>query len=206
MGTELGDPLASTLFPGSRRAILAILYSDPDRPYYLREIIRLAGAGNGQIQRELTRLTECGIIRRFSQGRHVYFQANSACPVYDELRSIVTRTVGAGAVLRDSLQIHARQIRLAFIYGSIARGEERSGSDLDVLVVGETSFTELVVTIAGAESTLRREIHPILFSEDEFRARAASQDHFIASVIEGKKLFLIGDENGLGDLLAESMD
>jgi len=201
MGTNSVDPVGSALFPLSRRTVLGILYGDPERPYYLREIIELAGLGTGQIQRELARLSEAGVLRRFEQGRHVYFQADPQCPAFEELRSLVTKTVGAGAVVATALRDLAVRIRLAFIFGSVARGDEHSESDLDLLVVGDVSFSELVEALTDAESTLRREIHPSLFSEDEFRNRLASKDHFLESVLREEKVFVIGVEDELGVLL-----
>ena len=201
MGTDMLDPVGAALFPRSRRTVLGILYGDPERAYYLREIIDLAGLGSGQIQRELARLSEAGILRRFEQGRHVYFQADPQCPVFEELRSLVTKSVGAGAVVATALRDLADRICLAFIFGSVARGDERSGSDLDLLVVGEVSFSELVEALSDAETKLRREIHPSLFSEDEFRNRLASKDHFLESVLREEKVFVIGVEDELGVLL-----
>jgi predicted nucleotidyltransferase len=206
MGANSVDPLGSALFPLSRRTVLGILYGDPERPYYLREIIGLAGLGSGQIQRELARLSEAGILRRFEQGRHVYFQADPQCPIYEELRSLVTKSVGAGAVVAAALGDLEDRIRLAVIFGSVARGEDRSESDLDLLVVGDISFSELVEALSEAESTLRREIHPSLFSEDEFRNRLASKDHFLDSVLREEKVFVIGVEDELGVLLTKSVD
>ena len=216
MGATLADPVASALFPRSRRAVLGILYGDPESRYYLREIIEMAGLGSGQVEcflalehlgnTELTRLSEAGIIRRFKEGRHVYFQANPACPVYDELRSLVTRSLGAGAVVSNSLEALADRIQVAFVYGSVARGEERSESDIDLLVVGDVSFGELVEALAGAESQLRREIHPTVFSLEEFRARLARHDHFVNSVVKEEKIFVIGDEDELRNLLAQPVD
>lgn len=206
MGTNRLDPVGAALFPRSRRTVLGILYGDPERAYYLREIIALAGLGTGQIQRELARLSEAGVLRRFEQGRHVYFQADPQCPVYEELRSLVKKSVGAGAVVAAALGDLEDRIRLAFIFGSIARGEERSQSDLDLLVVGDLSFSELVEALSGAETTLRREIHPSLFTESELRTRIASKDHFLDCVLKGDKVFVIGAEDELGVLLTESMD
>jgi len=206
MGATLADPVASALFPRSRRAVLGILYGDPESRYYLREIIEMAGLGSGQVQRELTRLSEAGIIRRFKEGRHVYFQANPACPVYDELRSLVTRSLGAGAVVSNSLEALADRSQVESVYGSVARGEERSESDIDLLVVGDVSFGELVEALAGAESQLRREIHTTLFSAEEFRTRLARRDHFLESVVKEKKILVIGDEDELRDLPTQPVD
>ena len=206
MGTQRGDPVAAALFPASRRAVLGLLYGEPDRAFFLREIIEILGLGSGQIQRELTRLSQAGILRRFKQGRHVYFQANPACPVYDELRSLITKSLGAAAAVRTALEYLADRVAVAFVYGSVARGEERSESDLDLLAVGDASFGELVNALSGAEAQLRREIHPTLFSAEEFRSRLAERDHFLESVVREDKIFVIGDENELGELLPQRVD
>jgi len=201
MGTNVSDPIATALFPGSRRAVLGILYGSPDRAFYLREIIGIAGLGVGQIQRELNRLSKAGIIRRFEQGRHVYFQADDSCPTYEELRSLVLKSVGALGVVRNALEKVSDRIRVAFVYGSIAHGEERQESDLDLLVVGDISFGELVDVLLGAETLLGREVHPTVFSEEEFRSRIADRNHFLESVTKGQKVFAIGNEHDLGELL-----
>ena len=206
MGAYFSDPVGFALFPRSRQAVLGVLYGDPERAYYLRQIIQLAGLGTGQTQRELARLSGAGIIRRFEQGRHVYFKANPACPVYEELRSLVTKTFGAGAVVSHSLRDLADRIRFAFIFGSVALGEDRPESDLDLLVVGALSFSELVEAISDAESMLHREIHPTLLSENEFRNRVARKEHFLNSVLGGERVLVIGTEDELEFLLAKPLD
>jgi predicted nucleotidyltransferase len=206
MSALVADPVASALFPASRRAVLAVLYGKPDRPFFLREIIEILGMGSGQIQRELTRLSGAGILHRFKEGRHVYFQANPACPVYDELRSLVTKSLGAVVVVRTALEGLGERIAVAFVYGSVARGEERLASDLDLLAVGDVSFGELVEALSPAEAQLRREIHPTLFSADELRSRLAERDHFLDSVMREEKIYVIGDEDELGKLLTQRVD
>ena len=203
MGTNIADSIASALFPGSRRAILGLLYGHPDREYYLREIIDRTGLGTGQAQRELARLSQAEILRRFEKGRHVYFQANTECPIYEELRGMVAKTMGAVTLIRNELESWRDRIRVAFVYGSVARGDESAESDLDLMAVGDISFAELVESLSEAESALRREIHSSVFSPDEFCGRLADGDHFLGSVLRQKKIFLIGDENELGKLCPE---
>jgi predicted nucleotidyltransferase len=200
------DPLSAALFPKSRRAVLAILYGHPDRAYYLREIAGWAGFGMGQIQRELQRFADSGIIQRFEQGRHVYFQANKNCPIYEELRSFVTKTMGATEMIRESLQSLLDNIVIAFIYGSVARGKEANESDLDLLVVGDVSFGDVVEALSETQNRLRREINPTVYPADELLRKLAEQHHFLTSVINGKKIYVVGNDHELGTLLDQQVD
>ena len=200
------DSISASLFPKARRAILGLLFGRPDRAFYLREIVDLTGLGVGHVQRELERLSQGGIIRRSDQGRHVYFQANGSCPVYEELRSLMVKTVGAVGVLRHALAPLSNRVAIAFIFGSVARGEERSESDLDLMVIGSVSFAEVVEAIRGAESQTRRAINPTVYPPDEFRAKLAAGHHFLNSVIKREKLFVAGNEDELGRLLEEQLD
>jgi len=200
MGTFFRDKMADALFPRTRQAVLALLIEHPDQTYYLREIIQILGLGVGQVQRELIRLSDADIICRFRQGRHVCFQANPQCAIYDELRSLVTKTVGVVPILASSLSPYAEAISVAFVYGSVARGEEHVASDLDLIVIGSVTFREVVLAVVGAESTLRREIHPTVYPQEEFQRKLADGNHFLRSIMQAKKLFVIGDDDDLGKL------
>ncbi len=207
MGTiRLTDPLASSLFPVSRQEVLALLYSHPDRAFYLREVAEIAGVGMGQVQRELKRLSDSGIIRRFRRGRHVFFQASPACPIYEELRGLVLKTVGAASVLATALDPLSDKIVVALIYGSLARGEERRASDVDLMVIGEVSFAEVVGVIADAESQLRREVNPTVYPPREFAKELAAGNHFLTSVMKQPKVFVLGGDHELGTLASEFVD
>jgi predicted nucleotidyltransferase len=206
MGTIVQEPLSVALFSKSRRVVLSILYGHPDRTFYLREIADMAGLGMGQIQRELKRLAKSGIIRRFEQGRHVYFQADENCPIYGELRSLVTKTVGATEVLREALQDLTERIAVAFVYGSVARGEERHNSDLDLLVIGDVSFGDVIEALSEAQSRLQREINAVVYPGNELSRKLADHHHFLTSVMESEKIFIIGDEHELRKLLKQQVD
>jgi predicted nucleotidyltransferase len=202
----LADPLAVALFPESRRAILGLLYAHPDEEFYLRQIVDLAGLGVGQTQRELKRLTSCGIIERSERGRHVYFQANEKCPIFNELRGIVTKTTGAAAAVAGALEPLADRIAAAFMFGSVARGEETQSSDVDLMVVGSASFVEVADAIRAAERALRREINIVVYPVREFGAKARRGHSFLSRVIEGEKIFIAGSQDELDALLAEPVD
>jgi uncharacterized protein len=206
MSTSLKiDQLGTTLFGKTRRAILALLYSHVDESFYLRQLARLASAGMGATQRELKALVDAGIIIRNVHGQQVYYQANPHSPVFKELKSLVVKTVGVGDVLRTTLASLADRIDVAFIYGSFARGEERKGSDVDVLIVGSVSFAEISSAFISAQETLSREINPTVYSNDEFLSKVRTGHHFLNTLLGSEKLFLIGDNDELERMVEKRM-
>jgi predicted nucleotidyltransferase len=193
MGTGTGA-LSNILFSGSRRSILALLYGHADEQFYLREISRRAGTGIGATQRELRQLSEAGLIQAIRRGHQIYYQANRKNPIFAELKSIIAKTSGIRDILYDGLAPLASQIKLAFVYGSIARGEETSSSDVDLMVVGEVSFADVVSALNESETKLGREVNPTVYGPREFRDKLAAKNHFLSTVAKEKKLFVIGDE------------
>ena len=203
MGTDdVADGLAEALFSKNRRVILSLLYGHPDEAFYLRQIVRASGGGVGAIQRELRQLVQCGIIRRTVRGKQVYFQANDDCPVFAELKSLLLKTVGLADVLRTALAPLADRIEVAFLYGSVVQGKERKESDVDVMVVGDVLFADVVAAIGPAQKHLQREVNPTIYPASEFRSKITTGQHFLNRVLAAKKFFLIGDEHGL-ERLAE---
>jgi len=190
--------LATLLFGTHRRDALALLLLHPEDALHVREIGRITGKAPGTILRELNRLADAGVITRRPVGNQVQFQANAACPIYEDLRNILKKTAALADVLREALEPLADRIQAAFVYGSLARGDERSGSDLDVMIVGEARFAEVVHALAAAQETLRREINPNLYPIREFKAKVAAGDPFLKRVLADKKIFLIGDAHDLG--------
>lgn len=193
--------LAALLFGSHRRAVLARLLLRPEDSPHLRELARETGKPAGTLLRELNALAEAGVLERRRVGNQVQFRANPACPIYEELRSILKKTVGIADVLRQALAPLVPRIRAAFVYGSIARGDERAGSDLDLMVIGEVKFAEVVAALAPAQETLRREVNPSVYPALEFRRKAAGEP-FLRRVLEERKIFIIGGEDDLGQLAA----
>ncbi len=202
---ERNVSLSSILFGKARRAILSLLYSHPDESFYLRQIARVTGVGLGPVQRELKQLTDAGIIRRSVQGRQVYFQANQDCLIFRELKSLIAKTAGVAEILNAALAPIADRISAALVYGSVARGEESSRSDVDLLVVGDVAFAEVVKVLRDAQERLGREINPTVYPVEEFRSRAAENHYFIHSVLNGEKIFVIGDDHELKRLAGERL-
>jgi predicted nucleotidyltransferase len=194
------DNLSRTLFSKTRRVVLSLLYSHVDDAFYLRQIVRAAGVGLGAVQRELKQLSDAGIIQRIVRGHQVYYQANSGCPVFAELKNLVIKTVGVGAVLQAALAPLSDRIHVAFIYGSFARSEEHRDSDVDVLVVGKVTFSEIVSLLSEAQKTIGREINPTVYPPAEFRSKVVSGHHFLNTVLRGPMFFLVGDKRELARL------
>jgi len=201
MGTSRSESsVGAVLFGKTRLAVFALLYGHADRAFYLSEIVRAVGAGTGAVQRELARLTTAGLLRRTVQGRQVYFQANADSPVFADLKGLVVKTTGVVDVIREALAPVAVRIRLALVYGSIARGEEISSSDIDLLVVGKASLFDVVSTLADAQEVLHREVNPAVFPPAEFKKKVRAGDPFLMAVVSGPKLFVIGGERELTEL------
>ena len=142
-------------------------------------------------------LSQLGLLERSTVGKQVFYRANRSHPVFPELRALVAKTVGTIPMLRSALTPLADSISLAFIYGSVARGEEKSESDIDLMVIGKASLEDVLGKLSNVEASLRRAVNPTVFSASEFKTKLASGNHFLYSVLRGVKIFLIGDEDEL---------
>ena len=195
---RLGDPIGGVLFGKTRQAVLRLFFNHVDERFYQRQILRLIGLGAGAVQRDLLRLTRAGILVRTMEGRQTYYQVNRHCSVFEELRGLIRKTFGVAQVLQAGLQPIADRIRLAFIYGSIARSSETAVSDVDIIVVADRlSLGEVVSALAGAQTELGREVNPSVYPVGEFCRKLADGHHFLSEVMAGPKIFLIGDEREL---------
>ncbi len=202
MRTSVNDKnTTSALFGQVRRAILALLFTHSDDSYYVRQIARIAGSGLGAVHRELNNLVKAGLVIRTDRGKQVYYQANRKSPVFDEIRGLMVKTAGVADVIRGALAPMSDGIELAFIYGSFARGDEDASSDVDVMVVGDVSFGEIVTALTPAENQLRREINPTVFAASEFKERLERGEHFISSVMSAPKIMLIGEDSDTGTVV-----
>jgi predicted nucleotidyltransferase len=197
--------LSSILFGKTRRAILALLYGHSDESFYLRQIVRATGVGLGPAQRELKQLVDVGIVRRSVHGRQVHYQANPNSPIFSEIKSLISKTAGAAEMLQGALAPLRGHITIALVYGSLASGQENQRSDIDLLVVGDVAFADVVKALRGAQEELGREINPTVYPVDEFRSRIAEEHYFIRSVLDSPKIFVIGDEHELARLVGEGL-
>jgi len=183
--------IAPTLFPAARLAVLRWL-ADNEDGLHLRELERRSGLNKHGLARELHALRDAGILVSTSVGNQVIYRLSSECPIYDELRSIIRKTVGLAGVLREALEPFADRIDLAYVYGSFARGEVRPDSDIDLMIVGAVSLREVSSAIRTAGRILRRVINPTSYAPDEYAAELRTEDSFAARVHGAPRIDVIG--------------
>ena len=198
MRSKPGPQLVELLFGAYRRQVLALLLLRPDESFYVREISRLADVPAGSLHRELRTLTEAGLLMRTTAGNQVRYQASRACPIFQELAAIFTKTTGLADILRSLLLPLASKISIAFIFGSIAQGKAKSTSDIDLMVVGSASFLAVVEACHVGQERLGREVNPVVMSKAAFLTKQRERDRFVSRVLKEPKIFLIGDAGELG--------
>lgn len=186
-------PVADALFGKTRQAVLALLFGNPGRAYYTREIVHVVASGVSQVQRELDQLTRAGLVTRERRANQVYFQANAAAAIYHELVVLVAKTFGIGDFLRTAFVPCSTRIHVALIYGSVARGEHHATSDVDVLIVGDVLLSELEDAFRDVETRIARPVSATVMGLPEFVKRKKANDNFMHKVLAGPKIFLIGD-------------
>lgn len=203
MGIAVSPPQASAsfadaLFPKVRQRVLAVLFGNPSRSFYVNEVIALAGSGSGAVQRELAGLSQAGLLTVSRQGNQKHYQANAAAPVFAELRGLVLKTSGVVDVLRTALQPLAPQIQAAFVFGSVASQQDTAQSDIDVLVVSPSlGYGELLGALESATAALGRTVNPTLYTPDDLAQRRTRDNAFVTRVLEQPKLWLIGNDEVL---------
>lgn len=196
MPTIVGDmptmTIAKVLFPKARLAVLSELTKANESGLHLREIARRTELNSKTVLRELHALRGAGILSSKPVGRQVLYRLNPDCPIYEELRSIVRKTVGLAGVLSKTLEPLHERIELAYVYGSHARGEERPGSDVDLMIVGDVTLRELSPLLREAGRTLGRVVHPTLYRKDEYAEELAIEGSFVARMHHGTRIALWG--------------
>ena len=189
--------VADALFTSTQQKVLAILFGQPDKSFFATELISLAGAGSGAVQRELARLSESGLITVCKVGNQKHFQANHESPIFNEVEQIVSKTFGLAAPLKDALQPIENVIKLAVVFGSVARKSDTASSDIDLMVVSDNlTLEDLYKALEPAEQHFRRQLNPILLTVDEFDRRKTKRDSFVNRVLDGEIILLIGKIDG----------
>lgn len=190
--------LAGALFSGTQQRVLGLLFGQPDRSFYATELINLAGVGSGAVQRELARLAQSGLVTVKPVGNQKHYQANPDSPIYAELCSMVRKTVGMAEPLRAALAPLAAQIKVAFVYGSIAKQQDTARSDIDLLLVSDTlTYGDTILALQNVSAQLGREVNPNIFTPQDFAKRLREGGSFVSRVMAQPKVWLIG---GLDDL------
>ena len=177
--------------------MLALLFGQPDREFFVTEIIALAGCGRGAVQRELARLAGSGLAVASRVGNRKYYRANRNSPLFHEICGIVRKTVGVEESIRGALAPLADGLTLAVLFGSVARRADTAASDIDLMLVSDELTLEAVYgALAPAEALLGRRINPTLYTSNEFRRRRADGAGFVTRVLEMPHSVLLGSLDG----------
>lgn len=185
------------LMPPVRQAVLTATYGEPDRWWYMSELAGFAGTVPSSLQRELGSLVAAKILCKRRDGARVYYKAETDSPLYEPLRTLIERTTGVVPALRRELGAFSSEIDAAFVYGSVARGDGNACSDIDVVLIGTIGIAVIAPVLRKLERRFHREFNVMCFSAAEFAAKRDENNHFIASVLKEKLLFLIGDNDVL---------
>jgi predicted nucleotidyltransferase len=188
------------LLPRSRRGILCVLLSGPAGGLHLSELARRLGVPPSSLQGELAGLCAAGILVSRRDGNRVAHAPDEGCPFLPELRGLIQKTAGLAEVLREGLEPLRERIQVAFVCGSMARGVEATGSDVDLLVIGSATPREVSRALAGTRSALGREVNATVFTTEELRERIREKRAFPCHPLEGEKVFVLGTAHGLGEL------
>jgi predicted nucleotidyltransferase len=187
--------IADALFPSTRQRVLGLLFGQSDRRFTVSELISLARAGSGAVQREAQRLASCGLVTLVPIAGRKYYQANQDAPVYQELRGLIDKTIGVPAQLSAALSHASERIQFAFLYGSLAKGTDAAASDVDVIIVSDDLGLEGVYQLLEpVERMLGRKVSPTLYNCAEFLQRRRRLQPFLTKVLAGKHVILLGSE------------
>jgi predicted nucleotidyltransferase len=190
--------LSNALFSKVQQRVLALIFGQPERSFYMSEIIRNVQSGTGAVERELSRLQRSGLVSVERIGNQKHYRANHQSPIFAELQGLVVKTVALTEPLRKSLGPYSDSIRAAFVYGSVAKGTDTASSDIDLMVVGdELDYSELYAALQNAEDALHRTVSPTFLSSKDWRRKASGKGSFVSKVNALPKIFVIGSEKDL---------
>jgi len=186
---------AELLSSRARAEIFRLLFNGTGDELHVREIERRSGLNDSTLRQELRKLVRLDLVQSRRDSNRVYYRAKTESPLYPEIRNLVLKTSGLSDVLKSALT--DKRIRVAFVFGSIPRGEEKAGSDVDLMVIGQLGLRDLSRLLSGIEEKIGREVNPHVLREEEFRKRIRAKEHFVSSVMETPKIFIIGSEREL---------
>ena len=187
--------LAELLSSRARAEIFRLLFSGSGEELHVREIERRSGLNDSTLRQELRKLLRLDLVQSRRDSNRVYYRAKTESPLYPEIRNLVLKTSGLSDVLKSALT--DKRIRVAFVFGSISRGEEKAGSDVDLVVIGQLGLRDLSRLLSGIEEKIGREVNPHVLREEEFQKRTRTKEHFVSSVMEAPKLYIIGSQREL---------
>lgn len=197
------DVLANLFCSRTRAGILTCLFGATPQRLHVRALVRESGCSLGAVQQDLRNLVALGLVRSERDGNRLYYSADANHPLYPALRDLVARTTGIYAVLAESLGSNG--IRFAYVFGSIASGQAKASSDVDLMVIGSVGLRELVTRLIPAGERLGREINPHVMSEAEYFKRCEEGEHFISTIVGSERHIIVGDEYELRGMEKQRM-
>ncbi|MFW9267207.1 nucleotidyltransferase domain-containing protein [Pseudomonas sp. NR3] len=186
--------LGDALFTTTQQRVLGLLFSKPGQSFYANEVARWAQIGKGSLMRELERLQRSGVLTMTRRGNQTHYQANPHCPIYAELLGIVRKTIGIAEPLRQALEPFSDRLCWAFVYGSIAKGQANTSSDIDLMLIGENlHYSEVMERLMPLEEQLGRPLNPTLYTPQDWAAKFAAGNSFVVRVAQQDKIDLLGE-------------
>jgi predicted nucleotidyltransferase len=187
--------IPNALFSKVQQRLLTLIFGHPERSFYTSEIVRNIHSGTGAVERELSRLLRSGLVSVERIGNQKHYRANHESPIFEELHSLVLKTMALTEPLKKSLEPYADKIKTAFVFGSVAKDSDTAQSDIDLMVIGdELSYADLYTALQNAERVLRRKVSPIFLSLEEWRRKVSEKGSFISKISALPKLFIFGSE------------
>ena len=190
------NSIGNALFTKTQQKVLGLLFGKPDQSFYLNEIVHLSQIGRGTIKRELERLESSGIVVKQRIGNQNHYQANSACPIFQELLGLIRKTFGVADVIKSALDPILGEVVLGFIYGSVAKGEDTAKSDIDLLIVSNVlTYSEVMERLLEAETSLARPVNPSIYNVEQIEKKLEQDNVFVSRVMEQPKIWIKEDED-----------
>ena len=192
-------PMKDALFTPSQAKVYALIFGQPDRGFHLNELRRLTGLASASLQREVNRLFAAGLVVSENVGNLRRISANKQSPVFTPLFELIQKTMGAEPILREALQPLSKEIELALIYGSVAKGTDTANSDIDLMVVSDSlGISNVLQRTIEAEQQLGRTVNPTCYTVKEFQTRLTDPASFVNRVMAQPTIWLLGDRKSRG--------
>jgi predicted nucleotidyltransferase len=186
------------LFTKTQQGVMSCIFGNPERTFYVSELIKLVSLGNGAVQRELKRMTDSGLVTMKKIGNQTHYQANNQCPIFSELVNIVKKSFGIAKPISDALQEHKKQIYCAFIFGSIAKHQDVANSDIDLFVISNTiTHGDMINQLHKTEVQIGRTINISIYTKKEISKQKKEGNAFICRVLQQSKIWIVGSEGDL---------
>jgi predicted nucleotidyltransferase len=203
MGTHRKHPaqahapvsVADALFSRVQQRVLGVLFGNPARTFYTNEIIAATRSGTGAVQRELARLESAHLALTSRIGNQKHYQANAHAPVFAELRGLVLKTSGLADAIRSAIAPLSAAISAAFVFGSVAKREDKATSDIDLMIISDTiGYPDIFNAIEPLSATLSRKLNPTVYSRKEWAKRVHEKNSFVLRVRAQPKIWILGGE------------